>query len=87
MLGALLLPEQLVGVKVLLDVLPAALQQLALHNVVSVLPTVLLVVTSGAKGLDVPWGARGLDWPGFRADPGAWGGNLARGKSLGTGCA
>ena len=44
-------------------------------------------VTSGAKSLDVPWGARGLDWPGFRAGPGAWGGNLARGKSLGTGCA
>jgi len=44
-------------------------------------------VTSGAKGLNVPWGAGGLDWSGFRVGPGAWGGNHAKGKSLGTGCA
>ena len=44
-------------------------------------------VTSGAKGLNVPWGAGGLDWSGFRVGPGAWGGNHAKGKSLGAGCA
>ena len=57
--------------------------------------------TAEHKKLRVPWGARGLgtkeplgsastshlEWPGFRATPGAWGGNLATGKGLGTGFA